>query len=127
MNTNLSCPKIMQFFDKNLLQTPISAFRETSQNLWDMYVYIEAKLMPKTAYCKKKLEKCIEMRNRFLELYERCKEKEEELKEKTSHPTQRPFYSIGSTNPKMRRFLNRLEQKRARQGFFLRIGSDYDI
>ena len=85
------CPKIIEYFDNDLLSHPIPKFCDDSENLWEIYEYINRKLYRKCLRCPFKMKKFEKMFNEFLELYERAKAKEIEFEKKTGKSHKRPF------------------------------------
>lgn len=91
-------PPILQCFNACLLSTPAPLLRESSKDLWRVYQYIVNKLQKKCKNLPKKKALFEQLQREFLELYERIKEKEKDLKTDTKHPTQRYFYHFSSPN-----------------------------
>lgn len=97
--TKMILPKILQYFDSNLLSFPCPKFREDSETLWQSWIYIES-LWKKLDKCLIKKSKCEKLKKQFMELYEQAKIKEKERETEKKHPTQMPFYRIDSVSKK---------------------------
>ncbi|SRR5216684_989022 len=104
-------PLIQQSFNSNLLSSPSPSFRQTSKALLYVYNYIETRLAKKVNENSIRKQKYENLKNQFLELYERIKTKEKELEGKTEHFTQRPFYFTILSNRIQQSFFTRLEYR----------------
>ena len=85
-------PHIFEYYNQTLLSTP--HYREESKDLKGLYHYIRDKLKPKARKIPERWAKVEKLEKEFLELYERLKKKEEEIKGKASAKTKQPFYRI---------------------------------
>ncbi len=92
-------PEIDMKFSKDILSRPTPKLREDSDTLWKSWLYIES-LWKKLDNQPVKRAKCEELKKQFMELYERAKAKEKERETEKTHPTQIPFYFIGSIGEK---------------------------
>jgi hypothetical protein len=103
--------QIMQYFSSALLSNPYPKFCDDSEALWKIYQWIKRKLEKK---CKtdKRIEKFQKLEKQFLELYERAKKKEEDLKAKTGNANKGPFYYFGYTDKYHKGLSRRLGNKR---------------
>lgn len=111
-------PCLEQYFSKDLLSLPTPLMRDTSRTLWDMYQFIKVKLLYKARHNPIQHKKCLDLEQKFLELYEQAQIKEEELKEKTEHRTQRSFYYIKLACEKNECLYQRYEYKRLQSRYF---------
>lgn len=104
-------PRILQYFNSALLSMPTVLLRDSSKDLWAIYQYTVKKLIKKVNNLPQKKAICEQLEKEFLELYELIKEKEEELKTKTEHRTQRPFYRFNGSSRNGERIFRRLTFK----------------
>ena len=104
-------PQIRMEFNRKLLSTPLPKFREWSGTLRDVYEFILFYNEKRVRNDPKRKERFNSLKEEFLKLYASATIKEEELKEKTKHPTQRPFYSIGSIGQKDEKIFRRIKCK----------------
>lgn len=85
-------PKIQIKFDKRLLSSPMPKFNE--EDLFNIYLYIKAKLWYKHHKCPSKKIKCQNLEKLFLNLYERIKKKKDKSEKEKKNKTEMPFYHI---------------------------------
>lgn len=91
-------PEIRQYFDRKLLSKPCPKLYDDSSFLWSIYQYIVLKLKKKCNNHPNRLTHFQKLEYQFLELYERAKAKEKELKEETGYAGKGPFYFISETS-----------------------------
>lgn len=84
---------MLQNFNPSLLNNSFD-IRFNSIKLLYLYEKYLRKLQRKSHHSDARRKKCELLEQEFLQLYERIKVKEEELKEKTKHITKEPFYNI---------------------------------
>ena len=77
---SVSLPHIFEYLDPLLLSKPCPKFGEDCETLWRVYQYILRKLKPKARGNLAWLENIEKLEKEFLEIYERAKTKENELK-----------------------------------------------
>lgn len=94
MTTRVIPPNIMQKFSSDLLALPMPKFRNTKEDLWMIYIHIVKKLIVKSRYNARWHEKCMQLEQEFLEIYERIKKKEEDLEREKKDTAKKPFYYI---------------------------------
>lgn len=104
-------PEVIQLYRRALLEAPLPQFRDTSKDLWRVYIWIVRKLIKKASYNPIRLKKCLELEQEFLDLYEQTKIKEKERQEQKEHHTQEPFYSFKETGRNYRKLFSRLKLK----------------
>jgi hypothetical protein len=104
-------PQVVLQFNKMLLMTPY-CLADDRIVLWGMYLYIKEELFRKAKNIPARLKKCEELEKKFLELYERIKKKEEQLKEQTKRTMPEPFYFFTDPFRDSGRVYERLRDKR---------------
>lgn len=104
-------PLILQKFSANLLSAPGPTLRDTTEDLWRIYLYLQKRVEKKTKNLPKKRQYSHELIKEFISLYEQAKAKEKKLKGNTSHHTQRFFYFIKSLSPKDESLYRRLRHR----------------
>lgn len=105
-------PIITQYFNRLLLATPCPDFKDSSKDLLRVYEYIVKKLLKRAKNIPQRLALCEKLEKEFLDLYVQIKAKEEELKEKTDHITQEPFYRFRGVSRNSKKIFDRLKFKR---------------
>ncbi len=105
-------PQIRQRYDAMLFTYSTLLFRDNSRHLLSVYDYINNKLIKRVESQPKRKELCSDLKKEFEQLYARILQKEEDLKEKTDHHTQRPFYRFKDADRKSEEIFRRLRYKR---------------
>lgn len=92
--TYILLPEIISYFDSALLSKPMPKFCDDSETILKIYEWLQRKYLPKCKNMPERLEKFYKLEREFLELYERAKKKEEDLKAKTGDTSKEPFSYI---------------------------------
>lgn len=108
-------PTIFQTFESGLLYIPIPSFCDSSKTLWRCYQYIVKHLKKKIVKDPRRLRKFEEREKEFLELYERTKEKEDEIAKKTGQPHPQPFFYFNETSRHNKNLFGRLRDRSYRE------------
>lgn len=108
-------PDIQKHFNPELLSLNPRCC-DNSQTLYEIYIFIKEKLMKRAKSNPIRWEYCLKLEKEFLELYERAKIKEEELKEEKYHRTKEPYYCINLSDKRYEQIFIRLKFKRTRLG-----------
>lgn len=103
-------PFILQAFDRKLLSHPIWRFnveelKKIADWLLEKIQSNQFKKFPNTIVNLRKKHQ------EFMELYERAKKKEDEVKEEKGNKTQLPFYRLRHSNRDDQRLFEKLERK----------------
>jgi hypothetical protein len=104
-------PQILQYFSSTLLSSPYSKFRDWSEDIWKVYLYVKEKLIPKCKNNPIRLKKTLELEKQFLELYERAKVKEKANEGKNQAKTEQFGYSFREFDRYNQRIFGRLRFK----------------
>ena len=113
MKTTTTPPEIIGFFDRALLMHPLK-LGDDLEVIWQVWEYIEEKLIKKADRYPKKKERFERLKKEFLEIYERTKKKEEDPQAKTGNKTKRPMYYIRIPNKGASNVWRGLRSKRNR-------------
>ena len=111
---NTLTPGIRQYFNADLLSTPMINFGENSQVLLKIWNIIKKKMIKILSYriSDSEFDRLIKMEKEFKEKYEWITKKEEELKAEKRHRTQKPFYYFTMPSKRDGLIYKRLKYKR---------------
>lgn len=83
-------PPILKSLSRLLLVTPLC--EKNALHFWKIFVANYTKLLKKAQYHPNRLKKFMALKEEFLKLYERAKEKEKDPKTETSYAKKMPLY-----------------------------------
>jgi hypothetical protein len=95
-------PKLSMNFDSNLLSRPTPKFRDDSETILRMFLWLMKKMEKKCQNPNSRHDKFYQIQEEFLELYGRIEKKEKELETASEDFKKRSFYYFPSVNRNLR-------------------------
>lgn len=109
-------PQIVQRFSEILLCTPCKLHHDES-DLWKIWIYIEKKLWHKLEKTPSRKLECEQLKNQFLDTYERIKTKKENGQAKEKNKTEECLYWINCSSRRNDEIFTRLRYRTIQNGF----------